>query len=98
MTQTPVFLIMFDVAPERHRAMVLAVEARGEWAQLTPTAFAVKTNEPAGAIIEKLHRNTRADEQVWVLTATAPWAAYGDTNTESFLDALGPEEDWIPSA
>ncbi|MBI1212884.1 MAG: hypothetical protein GC190_15590 [Alphaproteobacteria bacterium] len=98
MTQTPVFLIAFDVAPERHRAMVLAIEALGEWAQLTPTTFAVATNEPAGAIIAKLHRNIRAEEQIFVVSAKGPWAAYGASDTENFLDVLGPEEDWIESS
>lgn len=95
MPQTPVYVIAFDVEPEHHRAMVLAIEALGEWAQLTPTTFAVATNEPAGSIITKLHRNIRANEQIWVVRASAPWAAYGNPDIEDFLDKLGPEEDWI---
>ena len=95
MAQKPVYLIMFDVEPERHRTMVLAVEALGEWAQLTPSSFAVATDELAGSIITKLHRHIRANEQIWVIRAAAPWAAYGDPQIENFLDALGPEEDWI---
>jgi hypothetical protein len=88
------FIITFNVGPARLTALVDEVKALGEWGALTPTSYLVATNMLPGEIMERLHRLVAPDEDLWVVTAAAPWASYGNAEVEDHAELLGAPDDW----
>jgi hypothetical protein len=87
-------IITFNVNPSRVAALVEAVKALGEWGALTPTSYLITTNTCPGEIMERLHGFVAPDEELWAITAAAPWASYGNAEVEDHAELLGAPDDW----
>jgi hypothetical protein len=89
-------VIIFNVAAPRAEPFVQALKALGDWGMVTDSAFLVETELAPGAVMERLHPMTGPDDDLWVFTATGPWACYGDVLAEDHAEALlGPFESWV---
>jgi len=87
-------LITFDVAPPRLSRMVDAVKELGSWGELTPSSYLVDSELAPGEVMERLHTHVAPSESLWVVTATSPWASYGEAIVEDHAELLGSADNW----
>ncbi|MBX3479808.1 MAG: hypothetical protein KF842_05370 [Caulobacter sp.] len=87
-------IITFNVSSSRLPALISGVKALGAWGALTSTSYLVATDMRPGEVMERLHGFGAPDEDLGVLTASAPWASYGNVEVEDHAEVLGAPDDW----
>ena len=91
------YIITFDVEAERRTGLVQAIKTTGDWGEVTPTSYLVASPQTVRSIIETLQPMLGPQDSLAVVTVSAPWAAYCDSNAETLaVSLLGKDETWIP--
>jgi hypothetical protein len=90
------YVVSFCVEPPRDVELVQAIKALGEWGRLTPTSFILECENDPGVIMEQLQPMLGPKDDLWMISASGPWAAYGDPIVEELMTWVGPEASWVP--
>jgi hypothetical protein len=90
-------VITFQVEQVRCAALIEAVKSFGDWSELTPSSYLSTTDISPGAVMEKLQPLLGPADNLWVVSASGPWAAYSDPVAEDHaVVLLGQDDKWIP--
>ena len=91
------YLITFTATAKNYSEIVENIKHMGEWGEIPPSSFFVKSNENAGAITEKLQLLLGPKDSVAIFSVSKPWASYCDPIVEDLLiSEIGQDEVWIP--